>query len=194
MKRVLICLLAVAPLAAQANLVINGDFESGATGTYAVGSSLLPGWNVIGKAKQNVYLAGNGYLGVKTRSLDLSGTTDSPGSGVEQTIATVAGRTYNISFDVYTGGLTYNGGVDFSINGTKLGANLQGEEIKNTIKTYKYSFLATSTTTLSFRDVTGGYVSHIDNVSMTAAPVPEPASMAVLSVGALALIRRRKSA
>ena len=194
MKSLLISFLAIAPLAAQANLVINGDFESGATGTHAVGSSLLPGWKVIGKANQNVYLAGNGYLGVKTRSLDLSGTSDSAGSGVEQTIATVAGQTYNLSFDVYTGGLKYNGGVDFSVNGTRLGANLQGDEVGNTIKKYKYSFLATSTTTISFRDVTGGWVTHIDNISLTAAPVPEPASMAVLGLGAMALIRRRKSA
>jgi hypothetical protein len=193
-KRILIALIAVAPLAAHANLIKNGNFESSAVGSYAVGSSLLSGWKVIGKARQNVYVTGDWYLGQRTKMLDLSGTSDSAGSGVEQTISTVAGRKYDVSFNVYTGGLRYNGGVDFKINGLLIGAKLQGEEVGNTIKTYKYSFLATSTTTVSFQDVTGGYVSHIDNVSVSAAPVPEPATMAILGMGAFALIRRRKNA
>lgn len=194
MKKFLVGLLVLAPFAAHANLITNGGFESGALGNYSVGSTLLPGWTVIGTEGQNVTLQGNGYLGQSTNQLDLSGTSDSMGGGVAQTIATVAGQTYNVSFDVYTGGLTYNGGVDFKINGSLFGANLKGDEAGNTTKNYSFSFTATSTTTVSFQDVTNGLVSHLDNVSVTAAPVPEPASMAILGMGALALIRRRKNA
>ncbi len=189
----------VLPFAAQASLVINGTFEanalSGGSTNYAVGSTGLTGWNVVGPSGRNVTLTGNGYLGQQTQQLDLSGTSDKAGSGIEQTLATQIGKKYTVSFDVYTGGTQYNGGVDFMVNGTSFGSNLQGNEAGNTTKRYSFEFTATGASTIKFLTYTNGLVSHIDNVSVVASnPVPEPASLAVLGLGALGFFRRRKSA
>jgi hypothetical protein len=54
---------------------------------------------------------------------------------------------------------------------------------------YSYSFVAAgSTTSLSFINI-NPYVSQVDNVSVQA--VPEPMTMAVLGLGAAAMLRRR---
>jgi hypothetical protein len=189
----------VLPFAAQASLVVNGTFEANVltsgSANYNVGSTGLTGWNVVGPSGRNVTLTKNGYLGQSTQQLDLSGTSDIAGSGIEQTLSTQVGKKYTVSFDVYTGGTTYNGGVNFLVNGTSFGSNLQGNELGNTTKRYSFEFTATGASTIKFLTHTNGLVSHIDNVSVVASnPVPEPASLAVLGLGALGFFRRRKSA
>ncbi len=88
---------------AQANLVTNGSFEngSGSAGlggfvTLGAGNPSITGWT-IGPNNidwiNNYWLASNG-----THSLDMNG--DSGASAVSQTIATVAGAHYNLSFDL----------------------------------------------------------------------------------------------
>ena len=112
--------------AAQADLITNGSFETptvppGTFSNFSTGSTAITGWTVIGPPVSVVsgtfqaplFPAQDG-----TQWLDLTGPT-SGGGGVQQTVATTPGQTYNLSFYVGTGfGTTSTVGV--LINGSLL--------------------------------------------------------------------------
>lgn len=124
-KLALITASIAAVAVANANLVTNGDFESGAAGTFSVGSSSVPGWSIIGAANDNVYIAPNNYLGFfPTKSCDLSGYSDHTGQGIEQTLSNGAGN-YQLKLDIGT--FSYgNSMVDVIVDGVTLGSGLTG--------------------------------------------------------------------
>lgn len=176
------------------NLVANGDFQAG-TGAIAVNSwatftsgSPLTGWNVLPVG--NVVVVGQGSTFTwltpsPSKELDLSGTSpDSVGSGVFQTLATVAGQAYTLTTDVYcpSGSIEIKAG-----NSTWTRSNVSTRSTGET-----FSFVADSaSTTLQFKS-TSGIWTHIDNVSVVAA-VPEPATMAALGLGVIGLFRRKRN-
>ncbi|RYG43612.1 hypothetical protein EON79_16660, partial [bacterium] len=159
--------------AASANLVVNGDFESDAypANGYQNITGSFTGWTVIGA---NVAGLGTGYLTSPSQEMDLSGTVDTSGTGITQTIATTVGQSYELTAEIYAGaGFTgYNGGVDILVNGVTVATNAQGA---NSI--FSYTFTAGASTELTFLS-NNGNVSHVDNITLNA--VPEPASMAAL--------------
>lgn len=177
--------------AAHANLVVNGDFEMPtytANGYDSIDSSnqatMLPGWTVINE----VAGIGTGYLGAPSQEVDLSGARDLPGSGIFQTLNLVAGQTYDVSFDYFTGVPTYSGDVSAWVGSQTLASNLTS----GSRTTFTGSFVAVGGGE-DLKFIGTSPVSHIDNVSVVAA-VPEPASMIALGLGALGLIRRKKNA
>ena len=184
---------ALGVLANAQNLVTNGNFESG-TGALGANSwatfttaTPLTGWTVLPTG--NVIVVGQGSTFTwltpsPSKEMDLSGVADTIGSGIKQTLATVAGQTYDLKLDVYsvTGSIEINAGSS-TWTRTNVSTRSLGEI---------FTFTANSTSTdISFISRAGIW-NHIDNVSVVAA-VPEPATMAALGLGVVGLIRRKRS-
>lgn len=177
----------------SANLVVNGDFQAASYPNNGFTSPLasLSGWTILGVG--NVAGIGQGYLGAPSQELDVSGTADTANSGISQVLPTIGGFLYEIKFDVYTGfNTTQNGGVNASFGATALGTNLKGQNSGNGRKTYTFMVNAASANqAIKFTNAATGRVAHVDNVSVVEA-VPEPATIAGMSMFLIALARKRK--
>jgi hypothetical protein len=191
-----------------ANLVSNGSFEDDvvAAGTYSDLSSLSGGWTAgSGVIEVRNDLVGTAQDGVNYVELDSTGN-----SSMSQTLTTVIGETYELSF-------YYSNRAQSSLNGSLSGgivtedsnglAYVAGGGIvivtaqptntssDNEWTLYTATFIATSTsTTLSFvaEGTSDSFGSSLDNVTVTA--VPEPAELAMMGAGLLVvagLARRR---
>ncbi|MCB8932978.1 MAG: DUF642 domain-containing protein [Fimbriimonadaceae bacterium] len=184
--------------ATAANLVSNGDFELANLGaanssgsgywTFNAGNSGINNWTV-GMTSVDIVRAPYPFYG--TQALDLVGT---PGPGsVEQTLATVAGGTYEVRFQLYWTGSAINRQINVSLGSQ----SLNGLELNpsDTWLSFNLTFInveANALLRLSTNPNNGGNGNtFIDNITVEA-PVPEPLTM-VLAGGALAAaIRRRR--
>ncbi len=216
MKYTLITLAALAGVTHAQNLITNGSFENPA-GPYTnlpSGSGSVPGWNVSGSSvsvfgvvdfqpsgafvSSGIAPASSTTDGVK--ALDLA--TNNADVTIAQTVGTSAGTSYNLTFDLgSTSALGRNGigNYELLLNGNVV-ANYHIEVPDTTVIRYfsrSYAFTGTGSDTIAFRSVGSTYTASlkqdfafIDNVSLT--PVPEPSSAALLGLGGLALILRRR--
>jgi hypothetical protein len=202
------------------NLVTNGSFETNplAPGAYRdmlVGSNSLPGWTIIGVPGTYVTQVESGYAGNPGYTfpaqngniwLDLAGYSDNAPNGVQQTVATAIGMTYDFSFwlgnisggDFGTQSLVnvLLNGVSFSCVNTTQTQNMAWQQCGR-------SFVATSASTtfsISNGDPRSDYSNAIDNVVLQLSAqqpggVPEPASWATIIIGFGAMggvLRRRR--
>jgi choice-of-anchor C domain-containing protein len=204
-----IVLALVIPVAAHANLISDGDFNSPSGGgsfvTYG-GGSLIGPWTVTGAS---VDLIG-GYWQAPTTgggSVDLDG--NAPG-GLTQNIKTVAGQTYDLSFylsgnpDGYPNTKTLNvsaGTASPTLTYT-IGANTHSNML---YVPESIVFIATAASTqIAFTsgDVGSPYGPVIGGVSVIAvspaggitSAVPEPMTVAILGFGlaGIGLLRQRR--
>jgi hypothetical protein len=186
---------------AQANLLVNGSFESGAfvnqgsdTMSLAAGSTIVTGWTVVTDTTAWIGPANPFSLSASDGSyfLDLSNyQVFGPFAGMSQSIATQAGATYRLSFDL--GGSNRWGRPD-SINASAAGTSetftTPDTGTDNDWYASTMDFVATSnTTTVVLQGTSGVNYIGLDNaaVEFVSAPIPEPAAWALMLSGMLGI-------
>ena len=197
MKKIIpiVAMLAL-PVAAQANLVVNGSFEdytsvnAGSWSIFGSGHGWTTGNN--GVEIRNA-VAGSAADGVRFAELDTTGN-----SWISQTIHTNANQMMELSFSYAP-----RGGVSAASN--KIHAFWNGQSLG--------VFTGNGNTTTSWVDLTfdvqadasgfgvlkfaaigtsDGYGGSLDNVSLNAVPEPESAALVFAGLGLLAALSRRR--
>ena len=178
--------------AANANVLVNGNFEAG-----------LTGWNLTGVGG----LASAPYFGGGTPAANgvymaVFNQGEQPASAVlSQSFATVAGHTYHVTFDYGTNNGNWQQiNAIVAANDNSVLSNALYAAPGASLKPFSFDFTAADAlTTLKFRDVPGNWTFStdglLDNVVVTdTRPVPEPASIALLTLGlaGMGALRRRQ--
>lgn len=195
-NRVAVLCLALSPITAHANLIVNGGFEDPVISDFdwEIYSGGIPGWSTTFgpgiEIQRNV--AGSPFEGHQHVELDSNNN-----SGMSQSVATTAGASYLLSF-AYSprpNVASASNGIELWLDGV-LRDTFTGDGIGDTNWAVRsYSVIGDGSTLIEFRAVgtnesLGGY---LDDVRLT---IPEPGTLALsgLAVAALALLRRRKRA
>lgn len=193
----------------NANLLTNGSFEShtytfGGDGGVDLGpgNTGITGWSVVTNDVAPISSANTFGIAPEDGavSLDLQSYNDSsPYGGVSQSISTVLGATYDLSFYI---GVQNDVGYSVGPASVMATAGATSGTFTNTAtasgnqwQLFSMSFVATATSTpitLQGTFTGGGAYIGLDNVDVEVHPTPEPASFVGCAVS-LAFLRRRRA-
>ena len=205
------------------NLIVDGSFEdptvpAGSFTLFNTGTNFGTGnpWSVVGPSAGDVGIVYTNFFqnGITfpaedgNQWIDLTGVTNSPAEGVQQTVATTIGQQYSLSF--YVGNVNNVGGifgttstVDVDINGSQvLAAENSCTSCTSTLawQLFTTTFTATSTSTvLAFLngDPSNDTSNGLDNITLNAtsiASTPLPAAFPLFAtgLGVMGLFRWRR--
>lgn len=195
---------------AEAQLV-NGDLESGSyvfdgngADSLAPGSLAITGWTTFNNELAVINQPNNFGLTAQsgTKHLDLTGYHDaSPYGGIQQTVNTLSGQNYSLSFYVGSAGGTASVLVDTV--GTP--ATFSNAGNGGFWQQFTQNFTASGPTLIKFTGSTasgGGTYIGLDNITLTgnfaATATPEPGSLALFGASGIGLVgiltaRRRRA-
>jgi len=166
-------------------LIMNGDFELG-PGTPI---SNVPDWTTDAFSAYLGVFSGVAHSG--TYALRL-GALAADGDAIHQVIAgTTSGSHYTLSFWSFQGGGdATNSAVHIQWNGTDLYNAPVAVGTTANYTQYSFAVTAIGNDRLDVKGWNSPSFDYLDDIALT--PVPEPASIAVLGIGALTLLRRRR--
>jgi len=193
--------LTVAATFAQAssvNLVVNGSFESPSlpnTPSWQILSG-IPGWTAAPQTGVEVRRQAEGLAQEGMQFVELDTTAN---SWISQAISTVVGQEYTLSF-WYSPRINRSNANDNSVNAFVNGgmiATLAGTtgNVHNWQQTVHVFFANSTSTTLKFAAAgsSNSYGGNLDNVSLTATPLPAAALFFATSLAGFMAARRRKA-
>jgi hypothetical protein len=205
-----VVLLAAVPRAVVADLIVNGSFESPVVGVGSFAdfgtNSTFSGWTVVGAPGavsiiSGAYTEGGFHFPAEDAAqwLDLTGDASNTATGVQQSVATIIGATYNLSFyvgNIVGGGFGTTSTVNLRINGTPTFSAVNSENSGTSTlawEQFSLSFTATSsTTTVAFLngDPATDNSNGLDNIVMTPAisGAPEPTTWPAFAIGVAVLL------
>ncbi len=206
-------------LPASAAVFTNGSFETGPSSTTnfsgpTTNSTDIPGWTLNVPTNSRARYESDGFFGLLDASdgqdqIIFNNGQQNPGSSIFQTFDTVIGVQYQVLFDVgfvdTTGtnsgfSLGISGTTDATLTGIATVTRFEAASVDNPdvyVTDNLLLFTADSlSTTLTFTDVSTGTDAAdvaLDNVRLSTV-IPEPASIALIGLGGLCLLGRRRHA
>ncbi len=189
----------------QAASLINGSFEDAAANNTApsaiqtfslgIGSTAMAGWTVIGDV--TAWIGGPQFgltASAGNKFLDLTNYQGGPPfGGVEQTVGTLAGTTYTLSFDLgssstYLTPSAIAASVFLVDVGTLTQTFTSTATGVNNWQSYTMNFTAANPfTTIRLLGTTGTDYIGLDNVALSVTAVPEPGTWAMMLAGMAAV-------